>query len=159
MSILKCQPSRYNGPMHIDQVARAAALELLLPLVGEWSMETAFSEARGRTVFAWILDGQYLEQRAEIPHPDAPDGIMIIDHDAERDAFRQHYFDSRGVTRVYEMTIGQGVWKLWRDAPGFNQRFTGAFSQDGLTIHGAWEMSADGSTWAHDFDLTYRKVT
>ena len=34
-----------------------------------------------------------------------------------------------------------------------------AFSADGGTISGRWETSQDGSTWEHDFDLTYRKVT
>jgi len=51
-----------------------------------------------------------------------------------------------------------GVWKLWRDAPGFSQRFTGTFSDDGRTIKGRWEKSGDGAQWDHDFDLTYTKV-
>jgi hypothetical protein len=41
----------------------------------------------------------------------------------------------------------------------FWQRFTGEFSADGGTISGRWETSQGGSTWEHDFDLTYRKVT
>jgi CBS domain-containing protein len=31
-------------------------------------------------------------------------------------------------------------------------------SEDGNTISGAWEKSDDGSTWEHDFDLTYTRV-
>jgi hypothetical protein len=76
------------------------------------------------------------------------------------EAFRQHYFDSRGVKRIYEMTLRDGVWTLWRDAPDpFPQRFTGTFSDDGRTISGRWEKLEDGSTWETDFDLTYRKVS
>ena len=57
------------------------------------------------------------------------------------------------------MTLSDGVWKIWRDAPGFNQRFTGTLSDDGNTITGQYEFSSDGTTWSKDFDLTYRKVT
>jgi hypothetical protein len=57
------------------------------------------------------------------------------------------------------MTLADGVWKLWRDAPDtFSQRFSGAFSDDGRTITGRWEIAEAGSTWETDFDLAYRKV-
>ena len=47
---------------------------------------------------------------------------------------------------------------MWRDAPGFSQRFTGRVSDDGGTINGAWESSTDGVSWTHDFDLMYTRV-
>lgn len=56
------------------------------------------------------------------------------------------------------MSLIAGVWKLWRDAPGFYQRFTGNFSTDGQTITARWENSSDGKNWEHDFDLVYTKV-
>ena len=62
------------------------------------------------------------------------------------------------------MTLREGVWTLLRDRPDFTplafaQRFTGTFGADGRTITGRWETSDDGgATWAHDFDLTYRKI-
>ena len=34
----------------------------------------------------------------------------------------------------------------------------GLISDDGNTTTGAWEGSADGQEWKHDFDLTYFKV-
>jgi hypothetical protein len=66
----------------------------------------------------------------------------------------QHYYDSRGVARIYQMSLNDGVWKLWREASGFWQRYTGVFTGDGRTIKGAWEGSAEGSQWKH-FDLNY----
>ncbi len=60
--------------------------------------------------------------------------------------------------RVYRMSVANGVWKMWRDAPGFNQRFIGKISGDGKAIAGQWEMSPDGTNWEVDFDLTYTKV-
>jgi hypothetical protein len=56
------------------------------------------------------------------------------------------------------MALNNGVCKLWRDDPGFSQRFTGRFSSDGGTISGRWEKSTDGAQWEEDFDLTYTKV-
>lgn len=119
-------------------------------------MESPFAtDVHAVCVFEWLQGERFLIQRWEVDHPDAPDGIAIIGFDDVRDGFRQHYFDSRGVARVYEMSFDDRVWKLWRDDPGFSQRFTGAFSEDGNTIRGAWEVFEDGSTWEHDFDLTY----
>jgi len=57
------------------------------------------------------------------------------------------------------MTFSGSVWKMWRQAPGFWQRFSGTLSDDGSSITAMWEKSPDGSTWEHDFDLIYSKVT
>lgn len=69
-------------------------------------------------------------------------------------------FDSRGVTRTYDMAFAGRVWTLQRLAadPDFSQRFTGRFCEDDEIIVGRWEMSRDGSNWSHDFDLTYSRV-
>jgi hypothetical protein len=138
------------------------ALEHLNALAGEWAIEgTGPSDpsltVRGRAVFEWLTVGSFLVERWDVAHPDFPDGIAIIGWDASAEVFRQHYFDSRGVSRVYEMSLRDNVWRLWRDSPGFSQRFTGTFSDDGKTITGRWEKSSDGSSWEHDFDLTYVK--
>ena len=71
----------------------------------------------------------------------------------------QHYFDSRGIARIYQMTFADKVWTLQRiaGAPDFSQRFTGTFGDDD-TIVGRWESSRDGSNWDPDFDLTYTRV-
>jgi hypothetical protein len=145
-------------------------IERLAVLVGEWSMVPEFEgqppvDEGAPVVFEWMAGERFLVQRWEIPVPEAPDGIAIIGPDPESQGnFLQHYFDSRGVARVYKMTLADGVWKLWRDSPDFSpldfyQRYTGTFSDDGRTISGAWEICHDGTTWEHDFDLTYTKVS
>jgi hypothetical protein len=100
-----------------------------------------------------------------LPHPAVrqrasrrPERHAIIGAGQEPETFAQHYYDSRGVARVYGMSLDGGVWKLWREAPGFWQRYTGVISGDGTTIKGAWEGSADGREWKHDFGLTYIKM-
>jgi hypothetical protein len=103
----------------------------------------------------------FLIQRWTVDLPEAPDGIAIIGLGDSSDAYRQHYFDSRGVSRIYEMTLSEGVWTLSRepkDAADFWQRFKGTFEDDDKRIAGRWEKSDDGSSWETDFDLTYTKT-
>jgi hypothetical protein len=141
--------------VQIDKAAQEGALERLDAFVGEWAMEPSGSV---RTKFEWVLERRFLSQRFDVPNPEAPDMFALIGLDAHGSAYLQHYFDSRGVVRLYEMSFTDGVWKLFRESPGFSQRFNGTFSGDGKLIEGSWERSKDGSTWEHDFDLTYTKV-
>jgi hypothetical protein len=67
------------------------------------------------------------------------------------------YYDARKVSRVYQMSFSDSVWKMWREAPGFWQRYVGRVSAGGLTITRYWEKSPDGAAWEHDFDVTYRR--
>src|SRR5690242_8892748 len=129
---------------------RSSALARLEPFVGEWTLEVDFpggiSDSSGRVTFEWALGHQYLLQRWQVPHPDAPDGMAVISVEGDGEAYVQHYFDSRGVVRVYRMTFRDGLWTLVRDAPDFtpldfSQRYTGAFSADGSSIAGRWETS------------------
>src|SRR5215217_2686968 len=119
--------------------------------------------AGGRVVFEWMTGERFLIQCWDVPVLEAPDGLAVIGFDAGRGTFLQHYFDSRGIARVYAMSLEDGVWTLWRDTPDFSpfafaQRYTGRFSDDGTTIAGRWEIAHDGLTWEHDFDLTYLRV-
>jgi len=87
--------------------------------------------------------------------------MAIVSVDPNTGAYTQHYFDTRGVVRVYAMTFSRGVWTLLRDSPDFSpldfsQRFKGRFSRDGKTIQGTWETSSEGR-WERDFDLTYTR--
>ena len=68
------------------------------------------------------------------------------------------YLDSRGVSRIYQMTLSADIWTIWREFPGFSQRFNGMFSDDNHVITARWDKSSDGSNWEHDFDLTYTRV-
>ena len=152
------------------QQSENAAIDRLGVLVGEWCMAAQFkdlppSEIGARVVFEWLPGRRFLIQRWQVPIPEVPDGIAIIGADTESDGnFLQHYFDSRGVARVYKMSVSDRDWRLWRDEPDFSplefpQRYNGTFSDDGKVITGSWEICHDGATWEHDFDLTYTKVT
>jgi hypothetical protein len=154
----------------MNRPVREVALERLDRLVGEWTFEAIFPSAPtvvqrgGRGVFEWMRGGQLLVQRIEAPIPDVPDSIAIIAFDPEKGQYTQHYFDSRGVIRLYAMEFDGRTWTLLRNTPDFSllnfaQRYVGTLSDDGNTIQGMWEKSTDGQTWAHDFALTYRKTS
>lgn len=141
----------------------------LEPFIGEWRMAATFPNAPtiedpgARTTFEWMPGNRFVIQRFRAPDP-APDGIAVIGFDRGRGTLLQHYFDSRGVARVYEMTFADGLWTLSRTKPDFSpldlsQRYMGRFSEDQGMIRGAWEICHDGSTWEHDFELNYSKLS
>ena len=134
-------------------------MHALQPLVGEWTIEVPFASGHGTLSFQWLKGEQFLIQQWTVPVPEAPDGIAIIGPDG--DAYVQHYLDSRGVQRIYGLTLEDRVLRLWRDAASaddFSQRYSGTISDEGSRIDGVWEIAEDGVTWRKDFDITYRRV-
>ncbi len=151
----------------MSQTARKAALQRLDVFIGEWRLGLGHAiplqeNGGARSIFEGALDGQYLLQRSAIPDPNFPNGLAIVAYEPSMEAYTQHYFDSRGVVRLYAMTFRDGTWTLLRDSPDFtpldfSQRFKGRFSADGKTILGTWEID-DGSGWKKDFDLIYSRA-
>jgi hypothetical protein len=151
----------------IKQATRETALKRLEVFIGEWRLGLGHAipppdDGGARAVFEWALDRQFLVQRTEISDPHSPNSLCIVAYEPSTDAYAQHYFDSRGIVRLYAMTFRDGTWTLLRESPDFtpldfSQRFTGRFSADGNTIFGTWE-TGDSSSWKKDFDLTYARV-
>jgi len=139
-------------------VAQPANLQPLDALVGEWTSEATHPAlpglvVAGRATVAWLEGERYLLQRTQFDHPDFPDALSVLGETDE--GLVCHYFDSRGVHRVYRLGLDDGVWRLWREEPGFNQRFAGTFEDGGNRIVGIWEFSPDGSDWKHDVEVTF----
>ena len=142
------------------------ALERLGIFIGEWDIEiTAMSfhpdpsaVERGHTSFEWMEGGAFLVQHSEVSSTEWPRSTAVIGADDAAETYGMLYFDSRGVSRIYKVTFSGGIWTIWREFPGFSQRFHGTFSEDNNTIAARWEKSSDGSNWEHDFDLTYTRV-
>jgi hypothetical protein len=111
----------------------------------------------GSSTFEWLEGEQFVIQRSQTHHPDFPDSISVIGLVDERLAM--HYFDSRGVHRVYEMSFDDGVLKIWRDEPGFSQRLEATFGEDGDSFGGVWKLSRDDETWDDDLEITYRRAS
>jgi hypothetical protein len=143
-------------------VTPAPELEPFSALIGDWTLEAthpAFPSVvvGGSSTFEWLEGEQFVIQRSETNHPDFPDSISVIGPVDERLAM--HYFDSRGVHRVYEMSFDGGVLRISRDAPGFSQRLEAQLAEDGDSFGGVWQLSRDGETWDDDLEITYRRAT
>ncbi|MFG3709035.1 hypothetical protein ACGF7U_30510 [Micromonospora sp. NPDC047670] len=148
---------------------RHPALARLDALTGRWTVQPKVDGlSAGWSDFSWVEDGRFLRQfsDAEPLPPDAPRAwrennplptTSLIGLDDAGEEFTMLYADARGVHRVYRMTFADGVWRAWRDAPGFHQRFVGVLNRDGDTIDGRWETSEDGVDWRLDFEITYRR--
>jgi hypothetical protein len=153
------------------------ALEPLRRLVGSWTTEATHPAFPGLVVhgtveISWLDGERFLIHRAHSDHADFPDSISIIGQ-MERDRvdpkrgtapsdgtsrLSMHYFDSRGVFREYDVSIDDVEWRIWRDAPGFSQRFTGTLSDAGDTVVGRWDLREDDEKWASDLAITYRRL-
>ena len=147
----------------MDQPTAEQALHELEPLVGAWIMEASWPDGKpwtggGRVTFGWHASGAHLVERGTVELPEAPDNVSIIGCDAANGTYFQLYSDERGVCRIYEMSIGDGTWNLWREGEPFSQRFFATFSDDGNTITGRWETAEDGSDYRTDFNVVYRRV-
>ena len=143
------------------------ALNSLEALVGQWEMEVSNASflprstdtVKGPVSFEWAQDGAFLLMRMGGKPAGPPAALWLISRDESTPDYTVLYYDSRSVSRVYEMSFSEGVWKMWRNAPGFCQRYEGTVSKDGKTISARWEKSSDGTRWEHDFDVTYTKVS
>ena len=159
---------------------REQALRSLGRLVGTWTSEATHpampgAVLRGTASCEWLDGKRFLIQRMHVDHPDFPDAICIIgftDRDRVDDqaahpggegakgkpaAMTMHYFDARGVFRVFETSIDDQAWRGWNDAPGFSQRFTATFGEDGNTIDARWQLRRDDVHWNDDMRVTYRR--
>ena len=152
-------------------------LERFDQLVGTWITDVTHPEypgvvVHGTAVIEWLEGERFLIHRARTDHPDFPDSISIIGvterdrvdnqpdsdpADATESPISMYYFDSRGVFRVYDVSIDDEAWRFWRDAHGFSQRFTGTFADGGDTIVGRSQLCLDDTHWNDDLQITYRR--
>ena len=147
----------------IDQPTAEDALKRLEPLLGEWALEASSPDGgrwpgEGRASFEWHESRAHLIARSTIDVPGAPNTVSIIGCDAANGTYFQLYSDDRGVCRVYQMSIGDGEWKLWREGEPFPQRFTATISEASDKVSGCWEKAEDGTNYTTDFYLTYTRA-
>ncbi len=103
----------------------------LRDLAGEWELAVDLPGAegvRGHVLFETM--GEVLIQRTTVPVAEAPDSCCVV-VTGDDGRYIQHYFDSRGVARLYAMTFDGRTWTLERtkpdfSPPDFHQRFVGS---------------------------------
>ena len=112
--------------------------------------------------------GAFIVLRTVGEPAEMPDTLSVIGGAPDGQPQPMHYFDSRGVKRLFMTAVEGSTWRIWRaptedwngpDGPGFNQQFIGEISADGTTIEGRWErgMGDAGDAWELDFPITYRR--
>jgi hypothetical protein len=132
-------------------------------LVGTWVTEATHPAlpgivVSGRATFEWLEDQRFLIQRSHYDHPEIPDSVAVTGIVDETPSM--HYFDPRGVHRVFAVDFTADSWRFWNDAPGFSLRVTHTLSEDDKTINGQAELSTDdGVTWEPDLTITYRRAS
>jgi len=151
-----------KGPQNEASIPNPA-LKAFGVLVGEWNTVGTHplvpgTTFHGHTSFEWIEGGAFLIMHSEIQEPGIPSGVAIFGSDDSAGEYFMLYFDERGVSRKYEVTLRDNIWHWWRNAPGFSQRFTGTLADDGRTIVGKGELTRDGATWEKDLELTYTRA-
>lgn len=114
--------------MHAHTTVEASipnpALERFTVLIGNWSTigthpQVPDATFHGHTSFAWLEGGAFLIMHSSIEEPDIPTGIVIIGSDNVAGTFFMLYFDERGVSRKYDVSLEGNTWKWWRDSPDF----------------------------------------
>ena len=140
---------------------RDPALAAFDALVGTWATEAthpAFDGiVPGSVTFEWLDGGRFLVQRSHNDHESFPDAIAVIGAPEVGDGLVMEYFDSRGVRRTYRVSLEDGVLRMWRDAPAFDQRFSATLAHD--RFEGLWQLARTPGAWQDDLKVTYRRVT
>ena len=138
-------------------------------LIGEWRVEGEIPidppmKVSGGAKLERL--GEFIVFSSSAEPAEVPDSLSIIGGAPDGQPQPMHYFDSRGVMRLYMTGLQGSTWKIWRgpgedwngpDGPGFNQRFIGEISPDGNTIKARWERGVGdaGDEWELDFPITY----
>jgi hypothetical protein len=138
---------------------RDPALEPFDALIGTWVTEATHpmfdAVVPGSTTFEWLGGGHFLVQRSRNDHELFPDAISVIGAPEAGGGLVMEYFDSRGVRRTYGVSLGDGVLRIWRDAPGFDQRFSATLGPD--AFEGQWQLARTPGEWKDDLEVVYRR--
>jgi hypothetical protein len=138
------------------------ALKPLEFLIGEWRTTGSHPAVpgktlSGRTSFAWHEGGAFLIMRSQIEEPQFPSGMAIIGSDDVAGTFAMIYFDERGVSRLYQVIVGDRMVTWRRDDPLFSQSVTITAEQDGDTLVSKGRMSQKGGPWEDDLSQVFER--
>jgi hypothetical protein len=137
-------------------------------LVGRWTIEATHPAVPGTVIsgsseIEWFEGQHFLIYRLHYDHPDFPDAISII---GDTDGLQMHYFDVRGVHRLFQLTVADDGWAIMMDRhsqgrsfrssdPPFSQRMTYTFEHADQNFSGKGQLSHDDVNWDDDLEITY----
>jgi hypothetical protein len=94
-------------------------------------------------------------QRSCHDHELFPDAICVIGAAEAGEGLAMEYFDSRGVRRTYGVSLDDGVLCIWREHPGFDQRFSATLEPG--AFEGQWQLAETPGDWQDDLKVVYRR--
>lgn len=132
-------------------------------VVGEWSTTGTHpllpgATVHGRVSFQWTEGGAFLIWRSEVDDPRFPDGIAIVGSDDEAGTIFVSYFDQRGISRKYDVTVADDGFTMQRTDPKFSQRMTFTLEDGDLRMLSRGEMSREGAAWESDLSQTFERL-
>lgn len=152
-----------TNPVRSDAAKPNAKLAALEPLLGTWTTVGRHplvpdTVLHGRCSFERIEGGAFVLLRTATDESVIPDGLAVFGSDDTSETLSMLYFDERGVSRRYDASMQDGMFRWWRDAPDISQRFTCTVAPDGRTMEARGELSKNGGSWEPDLALTYTRV-
>ena len=138
---------------------RDPALAPFDALIGDWDTEATHPlldcVVPGGVILEWLEGGRFIVQRSHNDHEQFPDAISVIGAPETGDGLAMEYFDSRGVRRTYGVSLDDGVLRMWRDHPGFDQRMSATLGPD--VFEALWQLAKTPGDWKDDLRVTYRR--
>lgn len=139
------------------------ALQPLAFLIGEWRTTGSHplvpgETLEGRTSFAWHEGGAFLVMRSDVDEPRFPSGVAIIGSDDVAGTFAMTYFDERGVSRLFEVTVGERTVTWRRDDPTFAQSLTITADSGSDALVSKGRMSQGGGPWLDDLSQRFTRL-
>lgn len=132
-------------------------------MVGEWKTTTTlYPGVAGHTTIEWLAGEAFLLVRYTAPDPSVSRTWVVGADDIHPDQLVILQHDQHGERRVYQGSFDGPLWRVWRDAPGASQRFTGSLNETGNTLRATWERSdseLDPRTWEHELDIVYTRIS
>ncbi len=93
--------------------------------------------------------------RSEVDQPQFPSGLAVIGSDDVAGKFAMTYFDERGTSRIFQVTVGDRTMTWRRDDPQFSQSMTIMAEDGGDKLVSKGRMSRQGGAWVDDRSQVY----
>ena len=143
------------------------------PLIGQWQAEGQMPleppmRISGKATIERL--GEFIVFRTMAEQAEVPDSLSIIGGAPDGEPQPMHYFDARGVQRLYLTAIDGSTWEVWRapgedwNGPQARASTSASSARSRLTAppsRARWERGIGdaGDAWAIDFPITYHRTS
>ena len=142
-------------------------MKVLQRFIGDWTCEATHPQMKGvitgTASFAWLGSEKFVVWRSHIDHPDVPDGMSVLGDCAHATAeakepakWQMHYFDTRGVYRLFEARLDSDGFEVVREDDAWPQRFRCVLADGDQRIDMTTQLRKDGR-WVDDLKMTLRR--